>query len=98
MISSRRGSSNFWACRKSTLHVPPLMVNPDLPIRKLLKIVFVLLTVMLLKRVSQIFFFKSNRLTAYKVNRGREEVESHLTVFSILQNIQPALGKKHMRT
>ena len=98
MISSRRGSSNFWACRKSTLLVPPLVVNPDLPIRKLLKIVLVLLTVMLLKRVSQIFFFKSNRLTAYKINRGREEVGSYLMVLNILQNIQQALGKKHMKT
>ena len=38
------------------------MVNLDLPIRKLLKRVLVLLTVMLLKRVSKAIFFKATDL------------------------------------
>ena len=58
------------------------MVNPDLMIRKLLKKVLVLLTVML----------SSNRLTAYNVKRGREEVGGSLLVFNLLKTNQPSLG------
>ena len=43
-------------------HLPPLVGHPDLPIRKTLRRVLVLLTVMILKRVSESsFFLKAKR-------------------------------------
>ena len=75
--------------------VSPLVVNPDLPIRKLLKRVLGLFTVMFLKRMSEtIFFFKATNLQHIRL----KEVTSSLMVFNLLKIIQPFHSKKHVRT
>ena len=54
--------------------VPPLKGNPNLPIRKTLRTVFSLLTVMILKRVNQIIFFQGNKFTVCMVkNKKRRQ-------------------------
>ena len=67
--------------------IPHLVVNPDLPIRKLLRVLG-LLTVMFLKRFSETIFFQSNKLTAYKVERDGKEVASFFMVFNLLKTTQ----------
>ena len=70
--STERESSNFWTCRKS--YYPPIEVSfivgyPDLPIRKALRRVFGLLTVIILKRVSESIFFQSTIITTLKMEK-----------------------------
>ena len=69
------------------------MGHHDLPIKKNLRRVLGLLTVMILKRVSQSIFFQSNKFTGRKVNDG-EEVANYLIVFNLLKIINPFQGKK----
>ena len=62
------GSSNFLACSGSP---PPqscsLVGHPDLPIRKILRRVLGLLTVMNLESVRENTFFQSNKFTTCKI-------------------------------
>ena len=51
--------------------IPLLVEHPDLPIRKTLRRVFDLLTVMILKRVSESVFFQINKFTYVKVKIKR---------------------------
>ena len=69
------------------------MGHHDLPIKKTLRRVLGLLTVMILKRVSQSIFFQSNKFTGRKVN-DEEEVANYLIVFNLLKIIHPFQGKK----
>ena len=69
------------------------MGHHDLPIKKTLRRVLGLLTVMILKRVSQSIFFQSNKFTGRKVN-DEEEVANYLIVFNLLKIIYPFQGKK----
>ena len=69
------------------------MGHHDLPIKKTLRRVLGLLTVMILKRVSQSIFFQSNKFTGRKVN-DEEEVANYLIVFNLLKIINPFQGKK----
>ena len=64
--------------------VVPLVENSDLPIRKILRILLALLTVMVLQKVSEIIFFKSNKFTAYKVKDGKDVTKS-LMVLNLLK-------------
>ena len=64
------------------------MGHHDLPIKKTLRRVLGLLTVMILKRVSQSIFFQSNKFTGRKVN-DEEEVANYLIVFNLLKIIHP---------
>ena len=52
----------------------PLMGHLDLHIKKTLRSVFGLLTVMILKKVSQILLFQQNKFTAYKVKDEKEVI------------------------
>ena len=69
------------------------MGHHDLSIKKNLRRVLGLLTVMILKRVSQSIFFQSNKFTGRKVN-DEEEVANYLIVFNLLKIICPFQGKK----
>ena len=70
------GGSNFWTSSSSRPQVVPLVENSDLPIRKIVRILLVLLTVMVLQKVSEVIFFKSNKFTAYKVKDGKDVTKS----------------------
>ena len=74
-----------------------LMGHPDFPIRKTLRRLLGLLTVMILERVSESIFFQSNKFIAYKV-KGEKEVANSLMAFNLLKIIHPFQGKKHIRT
>ena len=73
------------------------MEHPDLPIRKTLRRVLGLLTVMILKRVSENIFFQSNKFTAYKV-KDEKEVANSLMAFNLPKINHPFQGKKRLRT
>ena len=97
-VSNRRGCLNFLTCRvNSPPQFSPLEGHPDLPIRKTMRRVLCLLTVMILKIVSQIIFFQSNKFTACKIKDGKE-VANSLVVFNIPKIIHLFQGKKHLRT
>ena len=53
-----------------------------------------LLTIMILKRVSEIF--QSNKFTACKV-KYEKEVVNYLMAFNLLKIIQPFQGKKNLK-
>ena len=59
-----------------TSPVPPLVSNPDLPIKNNLGTVLALITVIILKRVRESFLFQSNKFTACKVKDGKEVAQS----------------------
>ena len=83
----------------SPLSIPSLthlVGNPDLVMRKTLRSVIGLFTVMTLKRVSESVFFQSNTFRACKVKDGKEVAES-LTVFNLLKIIEIFQGNKHLR-
>ena len=75
----------------------PLVRHPNIPIRKTLRRVTGLLTVMILKRLSESIFFRSNKFTARKV-RDEKEVANSLVALSLLRIIHPFQAKKHLRT
>ena len=74
VISSRRGKLKFFACRENP-HTPHLPSSPissynetsDFPIKKALKRVFGLLTVRLLKRVSESILVRLNMKKGWQV-------------------------------
>ena len=55
-----------------------------------------LLTVIILKRVSENIFFQSNKFKAYKV-KDEKEVANSLMAFNLLKIIHPFQDKKHLR-
>ena len=65
-------------CREIPAQFPPLVGYPDLPIRKTLMRVVVLLTVMILKRVSESIFFQSKGFTVCKVKDDKEVTNLNL--------------------
>ena len=76
---------------------PPLVGHPDLPIRKIMRRVLDLLTVMILKRVSESIFFPINKFTACKF-KDKKEVVNSLMAFILLKITHPFQGNKHLRT
>ena len=68
-----------------------------LPIRKTLRRVLGLLTVMTLKRVKESIFIQSDKFTAYKIKDGKE-AENSLMVLSLLKIIHSFQDKKHLMT
>ena len=92
------GNSDFLACRRSTpLLSHPLEGQPDFSIRITLRTVLGLLTVMVLKIVSESILFKNNKFTACEIKDGKE-VANYLMMFNLLKIIRPFQGKKHLRT
>ena len=66
----------------------PLVGHPNLCIRKTLRRELGLLTVMILKRVSESIFFQSSKSTECKV-KDEKEVANSLMSFSLLKIIYP---------
>ena len=90
----QNGNSNFWACSET----PPILSlseHPNLPIRKTLRRVLGLLTIIILKRVSESIFFQSNKFAADK-GKDVKEVANSLMTFNLLKVIHPFQGKKHL--
>ena len=96
-IQQNGHAENFVLDGDSLPDAPPLVGNPNIPIRKIQGIKLVLLNVMILKRESESIFFQSNEFTACKVKDGKLLVKS-LMVFNLLKILHPFLGKKHLRT
>ena len=83
----QKPNSNIWVYRETQF--PPLLWHPDLPIRKSLRSVLSLLTVLIiLKGVSEIFFFQNSKFIAFKVKTERE-VGNSLMAFNLLNIIHP---------
>ena len=68
------------------LQFRPLLGHPNLPIKKTLRRVLGLLTVMILKRVRESIFFQSNKFTTCKIKDGKV-VEDFLMGFNLLKII-----------
>ena len=81
----------------SLLHFRPKVEHPDLPMRQILRKVLFLLTVIILKGVSESIFFQSDNVTTCKFKDGKEVVNS-LMVFNLLNIIHPFKSKIHLRT
>ena len=64
------------------------MGHPDFSIRKTLRRVFGLPTIMILERVSQSIFFQSNKYIACEV-KDQKEVANSLMAFNLLKIIHP---------
>ena len=75
------------------LPILSLVENPNLPIRKTQKFLG-LLTIIILKRMSESIFFQSTKFTACKVKDEKEEANS-LMEFNLLKIIHPFQGEKH---
>ena len=91
VISNRRGMFKLTALRGDATPFPPLVGHADLLIRKTLRRVLGLFTVMILKRVSDSIY---NKHTACKV-KDENEVATSLMAFNLLKIIHPFQGKKH---
>ena len=78
MSSTEGESSNFWACRE-TPQFPPLVGHPNLTTRKTLRRVLGLLTVMILKGMSESIFYQSNKFRACKFKDEKEVANSSMT-------------------
>ena len=96
VIPTEGESSTVWACREN-LQVPHLVGYPNLTIRKTLRRVLGLFTVMILKRVSESIFRQRSKFTALKVKDGKE-VANYLMAFNQLKIIHLLQVKKHLRT
>ena len=73
-----------------------LVEHPDLLIRKSLRWVLVLLTVMILKIVIESIFFQNTKFIAYTF-KDEKEVANSLMAFNLLKIIHPFQGKKHFK-
>ena len=76
---------------------PSLVGHPNLPIEKPLRRVLGLLTIIILKRVSENIFFQSIKFTTCKV-KDEKEVTNSLIALNLLTIIHPFQGKKHLKT
>ena len=56
-----------------------------------------MLTIIILKRVSESIFFQSNKYTVYK-DKNEKEVTNSLMAFNLLKIIPSFQGKKHLQT
>ena len=95
---TKEWSSSFLACKRSPApQFLPIVRHLGFPIRKTLRRVLDLLTVMILKIMSWSIFFQSNKITTCKIKDGKE-VGNSFMVFSLLKIIQPFHDKTHLRT
>ena len=56
-----------------------------------------MLTIIILKKMSESIFFQSNKFTGYK-DKNEKEVTNSLMAFNLLKIIPPIQGKKHLQT
>ena len=97
VISNRKAKFKLVSLLRDPLNFPSLVGHPDLPIRKTLRRVLDLLTIMILKKVSESIFFQINIFTACKF-KDKKEVTNFLMVFNLLKIIHPFQGKKDLKT
>ena len=97
VISSRRGKFKLLDLQGDPPQFLPLVRHPDLPIRKTLRRVLGLLTIITLKRVRESIFFQSSKFTACAVKYEKEGANS-LMAFNLRKIIHLFQGKKHLRT
>ena len=95
----KRGRSNILACRwdPHPNPSPSLSWTPWFPLRKTLRRVISLLTVMFLQRESERIFFQSHKFRECNI-KDRSEVKSYLMVFNLLKIVHGFYGKKQLRT
>ena len=86
VISTEEESSNLWNCRETSAQFHPLVGHLDFPIKKILRTVLGLFTVMIWKRLSDSIYFRSNKFTACKVKDDKEVAHS-LVAFNLLKII-----------
>ena len=100
-VITRQGTQFFGggdtSNRREKFKLFGLQGDPDLPITKTLRRVPDLLTVMILKRVSESIFFQINKFTLCKF-KDKKELANSLMAFNLLKIIHPVQGKKHLRT
>ena len=102
VISNKSGKFKYLSLQgdhppPSSLQFPSVVRHPDLPIRKTLRRVLDLLTVIILKGLSDSVFFQSNTFTACKVE-DEKDVTNSLMAFTVLKIIHPFQGEKQIRT
>ena len=97
VVEGREPTQGFGLDGGASLKVFPLEGYLDLSIRKPPRCVLHLLTVMILKRVSESIFFQSSKFTACYVKHGKEGANT-LMLFNLLKTIPPFQGKKHLWT
>ena len=100
VISNRRGEFRLLVLQVDPPPSPiilPFLWYPNLPITKSLRIVLILFTVMILKKVSESILFQSNKFTACKVKYEKDVANSWMAC-NLLKIIYPLQGKKHLKT
>ena len=95
-IQQKRKVRTFGLSERPSSHFLPSVRHPNLPIRQTLRRVLGLLTVMILKRVSESIFFQRNKFTVCKAKHEKELANS-VMAFNILKIIHPFQGKEHLR-
>ena len=93
-----REAQNFLAYKESPpAYFPSILGHSDLPIKRNLRKVLGLLTIMILKRRSESIFFQSNKSTTCKI-KDRKEITNSLMMFELLKIIHPFQCKKYLRS
>ena len=77
--------------------IPPLVGHPDLPIKKTLRRVCDLLTIIISKVMGKSIFFQINKFTACEF-KDKNEVPDSLRAFNLMEVIHLFQGKKYLRT
>ena len=90
-LSNRKGKFKLldWQGDPPPPQFPRLVGYPDLPMRKTLKVVGLLIVMI---------FFQSKKFTACKIKDEKEIIFYFLMVFNLLTIIYPFESKKHLRT
>ena len=89
VISNRKAKFKLVSLLRDPLNFPSLVGH--------LRRVLDLLTIMILKKVSESIFFQINIFTACKF-KDKKEVTNFLMVFNLLKIIHPFQGKKDLKT
>ena len=87
VIFNRRGKFRLFGMQGDSPQLFFLVEHPDLPIRKTLRRVLDLLTVMILKRLSESIFFQINKFTAnLKIKRGGKFFDMTFNILKIIHS------------
>ena len=89
VISNRKAKFKLVSLLRDPLNFPSLVGH--------LRRVLDLLTIMILKKVSESILFQINIFTACKF-KDKKEVTNFLMVFNLLKIIHPFQGKKDLKT
>ena len=95
-IQHKGKTQTFWLVGEPP-KFPPLVAHPDLPVRETQRRMLDLLTVKILKKVSESVLFQINIFAACKF-KDKKEMANSLMTFNLLKIIHPVQGKKHLKT